>query len=195
MARRPARPRRPAPVRAASPSAAKPSRRRRLAGVAAAGALAVAGAASVGAVASTVPVHCAASSGNADRGCTPGATNPTVSQTNIQKTICVTGYTATIRPPVSYTNPLKTELMRSYGLTGAPSAYELDHLISLELGGNPTSPANLWPEAYLPVPGAHEKDKVENYLHSQVCGGQVTLAAAQKVIATDWQSVWTTIKP
>lgn len=146
-------------------------------------------------MASTVPAHCTTQGGFPDRGCTPGATNPAVTQTNIQTTICVSGYTATIRPPVSYTNPLKAELMRSYGLTGASSAYELDHLISLELGGNPKSPSNLWPEAYLPVPGAHEKDKVENYLHSQVCGGQMTLAAAQKVIATDWLSVWATIKP
>jgi hypothetical protein len=146
-------------------------------------------------VASSLPAHCTAQSGNPDSSCTPGITNSAVTQSNIQRTICVTGYTATIRPPVSYTNPLKAELMRSYGLTGAPSAYELDHLISLELGGNPTSPSNLWPEAYLPVPGAHEKDKVENYLHSQVCAGQMTLAAAQKVIATDWKSVFATINP
>lgn len=155
----------------------------------------VAGAAGTAAVASTVPAHCSAQGGNPDASCTPGALNPSVTQSNIQRTICVTGYTATIRPSVSYTNPLKAELMRSYGLTGMPSAYELDHLISLELGGNPTSPSNLWPEAYLPVPGAHEKDKVENYLHSQVCGGQMTLAAAQKQIASDWGAVWAKIKP
>jgi hypothetical protein len=146
------------------------------------------------AVASTVPVHCAAQSSQADHTCTPGRLNPNVTQSNIQKTICVTGYTATIRPPVSYTNPLKAELMRSYGLKGASSAYELDHLISLELGGHPTSPSNLWPEAYQPVPGAHEKDRVENYLHRQVCDGQMTLAAAQKQITSDWRSVWDQIK-
>ncbi len=107
----------------------------------------------------------------------------------------MSGYTKTIRPPVSYTDPLKAELMRSYGQTGAPSAYELDHLISLELGGNPTSPSNLWPEAYLPVPGAHEKDKVENYLKSQVCGGQMTLADAQHQVSTDWKAVWDRVHP
>ena len=175
--------------------AKKPSTRGRLAGIAAAGAMVVAGAAGVGAVASTVPAQCTAQAGIPDPSCTPGATNSAVTQSNIQTTICVSGFTATIRPPVSYTNPLKSELMRSYGLTGVPSAYELDHFISLELGGNPTSPSNLWPEAYMPVPGAHEKDKVENYLHSQVCTGQMTLAEAQKAIATDWRSVWASIKP
>src|SRR6266581_6073512 len=169
--------------------------KRRLAGIVAAGSLALAAAAAGATVASTVPAHCSVQGSNPDQGCTPGELNSGVTQSNIQRTICVSGYTATIRPPVSYTNPLKAELMRSYGLTGPPNAYELDHLISLELGGNPTSPSNLWPEAYLPVPGAHEKDKVENYLHSQVCGGQMTLAAAQKVISTDWGSVWDKIKP
>ena len=173
----------------------KHSSRQRLAGIAAVGSLAVAAAAGGAAVASTVPVHCAAHGSSPDHTCTPGVLNPSVTQSNVRRTICVTGYTATIRPPVSYTNPLKAELMRSYGLTGQPSAYELDHLISLELGGNPTSPANLWPEAYLPVPGAHEKDKVENYLHRQVCDGQMTLAAAQKQIASNWLSVWDQIKP
>jgi hypothetical protein len=166
-----------------------------VAGIAAAGALVLATAAGGAAVASTVPAHCTAQGSNPDQSCTPGRLNPSVTQSNIQKTICVTGYTGTIRPPVSYTNPLKAELMRSYGLTGPSSAYELDHLISLELGGHPRSPSNLWPEAYLPVPGAHEKDKVENYLHRQICDGKMTLAAAQKQITSDWRSVWDTIKP
>jgi hypothetical protein len=183
----------------APPKVAPPKRKqpigKRVAGIAAAGALALAGAAGGAAVASTVPAHCAAQGSNPDQKCTPGQLNQNVTQSNIQKTICVTGYTATIRPPVSYTNPLKSELMRSYGLTGASSAYELDHLISLELGGNPTSPSNLWPEAYLPTPGAHEKDKVENYLHKQVCDGKMTLAAAQKQITSGWVSVWDQIKP
>jgi len=182
----------------ARPKAGKPnpkrSARKRLAGIAAAGALALAAAAGGATVASTVPAHCAAHSGNPDHTCTPGVLNPSVTQSNIQRTICVPGYTAKIRPPVSYTNPLKAELVRSYGLTGPLSAYELDHMVSLELGGNPTNPANLWPEAYLPVPGAHEKDRVENYLHRQVCDGQMTLAAAQKQIASDWESVWVQIK-
>jgi hypothetical protein len=111
-----------------------------------------------------------------DRSCTPGATNLSVTQANIQTTICRPGYTKTIRPPVSYTNPLKIQLMARYGETDSPSAYELDHLISLELGGHPASSQNLWPEPYAPTPGAHEKDKVENFLHKQVCSGAMKLA-------------------
>src|SRR5438132_9110624 len=83
--------------------------------------------------ASNVPPHCTVNGPLQDRSCTPGATNPAVTQANIKSTICVQGYTKTIRPPVSYTNPLKFRLMASYGQNGPPSAYELDHLISLEL--------------------------------------------------------------
>ena len=49
---------------------------------------------------------------------------------------------------------------------------------------------NLWPEPYNPKPGAHEKDKVENYLKKQVCAGSMTLTDAQQRISTDWVSVW-----
>ena len=66
---------------------------------------------------------------------------------------------------------------------------EIDHLISLELGGD-NGLANEWPQPYTPVPGAHEKDKVENWLHAQVCSGKMELADAQKQIATDWYAVY-----
>jgi hypothetical protein len=68
-------------------------------------------------------------------------------------------------------------------------AFEVDHLIPLELGGDNVI-ENLWAEPASPKPGFHEKDLVENYLHKQVCSGAMTLDAAQKVIATDWISVW-----
>jgi hypothetical protein len=72
-------------------------------------------------------------------------------------------------------------------------AFEVDHLIPLELGGDNTI-ANLWPEAAEPTPGFHEKDKVENYLHRQVCSGAMSLADAQRQIATDWLKVWKRIE-
>ncbi len=195
MKARPHRQKRPTPANAASPRARVAHHaRRRLALALTAGSLVIGAAAAAGAVASPELTHCSVNGGMPDHSCTAGALNPNVTQSNIQQTICVAGYTKTIRPSVSYTNPLKAELMRSYSLSGPASSYELDHLISLELGGNPTSPSNLWPEPYLPVPGAHEKDKVENYLHSQVCGGQMSLAQAQHVIATDWLSEWNSIK-
>jgi hypothetical protein len=108
---------------------------------------------------------------------TPGVVNPNVTQANIRSTICKTGWTATIRPPVSYTDALKVKQMKQYGETGSPSDYQEDHLISLEMGGNPTDPRNLWPEPY---PRAAEMDKVENELNSEICDGKLTLAQAQQ---------------
>ncbi len=50
--------------------------------------------------------------------------------------------------------------------------------------------ANLWPEAAKPRPGYHEKDRVENFLHKQVCDGKMSLEEAQKQIATNWLDVY-----
>jgi hypothetical protein len=72
-------------------------------------------------------------------------------------------------------------------------AFEVDHLIPLELGGD-NAIENLWPEAAEPRPGFHEKDRVENYLHEKVCAGKVSLSEAQRLIATDWLAVWTQIR-
>jgi hypothetical protein len=107
---------------------------------------------------------------------TPGSLNPAVTQATIRSTICVRGWTKTVRPPSSYTSPLKVEQMQEYGEAGPPSAYQEDHLISLELGGDPTDPGNLWPEPY---PRAADVDKVENELNAKVCSGALTLAEAQ----------------
>jgi hypothetical protein len=108
---------------------------------------------------------------------TPGVLNSAVTQANIRSTICRHGWTATIRPSVEYTNDLKRRQMRQYGETGSLSDYQEDHLISLELGGNPTDPRNLWPEPY---PRASDVDRIENDLNAQVCSGQLTLAQAQQ---------------
>ena len=113
----------------------------------------------------------------ADTTRTPGVLNPNVTQANIRSTVCKTGWTATIRPPTSYTNALKVKQMRQYGETGLPSDYQEDHLISLEMGGSPTDPRNLWPEPY---PRASEMDEIENQLNSEICDGQLTLAQAQQ---------------
>jgi hypothetical protein len=127
---------------------------------------------------------------------TPGATNPGVTQGNIHQTICVSGWTATIRPPASYTNHLKAEGITEYGFSDAnPKDYEEDHFIPLELGGNPTDKKNLWPEPYNTTVngqrlGAHQKDKVENLLKKQVCAGTITLQQAQDQIQGDWYKVY-----
>ncbi len=127
---------------------------------------------------------------------TPGATNPDVTQANIHQTICVSGWTASVRQPTAYTNRLKTEGITQYGYND-PNVrdYEEDHFIPLELGGDPKDPNNLWPEPYDTkvngqTMGAHQKDKVEDLLNKQVCDGTITLREAQDHIASDWYKIY-----
>jgi hypothetical protein len=108
---------------------------------------------------------------------TPGVLNADVTQGNLATTVCKRGWTRTVRPPVSYTNALKAKGLKQYGLRGPPSAYQEDHLISLELGGDPVDPRNLWPEPY---PRAAAVDEVENELNHEVCTGSLSLAEAQR---------------
>jgi len=130
---------------------------------------------------------CLSVSGLPDANCTPGAIDTTVTQNNIQSTICVSGYTSTVRPSTSYTNKLKAQQIIDYGYTDTNmSNYEEDHLISLELGGSPTDTKNLWPEPYNIPNGARVKDRLENLLHKMVCNGTIPLATAQYEIATNW---------
>ncbi len=110
-------------------------------------------------------------------GLTPGVLNPAVTQETIRATICTPGWTRTVRPPVSYTNTLKARQLVQYRVHGPLSAFQEDHLISLELGGNPTDPRNLWPEPY---PRAAAVDRIENELNHSVCTGSLTLAEAQR---------------
>jgi len=108
---------------------------------------------------------------------TPGALNPAVTQATIGSTICTRGWTRTIRPPTDYTNALKVRQLREYGRRRPLSAYQEDHMISLELGGNPVDARNLWPEPY---PRASAVDRIENDLNRRVCSGELTLAEAQR---------------
>jgi hypothetical protein len=108
---------------------------------------------------------------------TPGVLNPDVSQATLAATICKRGWTRTIRPPTTYTDALKRRQLREYGLARPLSGYQEDHLISLELGGHPTDPRNLWPEPY---PRAARVDTIENELNAQVCSGALSLDAAQR---------------
>jgi hypothetical protein len=118
-----------------------------------------------------------------DKDCTPGAVFSGVTK----EQVCVPGYSQTVRNvPESEKNAVYNE----YGiLSHQTGEYEVDHDISLELGGS-NEIANLWPEAANPTPGFHEKDKVENYLHQQVCQGAITLQQAQQEIANDWLAVY-----
>jgi hypothetical protein len=108
---------------------------------------------------------------------TPGALNPDVTQETIRSTICVQGWTKTVRPPSSYTHALELRQLLQYGESGPTSNFQEDHFISLELGGAPTDPRNLWPE---PQPRASEVDKIENQLNDEVCSGKITLAEGRR---------------
>ena len=121
--------------------------------------------------------HAAAPAVRASWMLTPGVLNPDVIQATIRATICVHGWTRTIRPPTDYTSRLKLDQLRAYGLRGSPGDFQEDHLISLELGGHPTDPRNLWPEPY---PRAADVDRIENELNAAVCSGGMSLDAAQR---------------
>jgi hypothetical protein len=121
-----------------------------------------------------------------DPACTPGGIDPAVTQANIHQTICATGYTKTVRPPVGQTDALKHRLLLAYGQEYERSTEE-DHLISLGVGGS-SSTSNLWVEPNRSGATAtrNPKDDVEDALHQAVCSGRVTLEAAQRALATDW---------
>jgi hypothetical protein len=111
----------------------------------------------------------------------PGAVDPHVTQATIHDTICQRGYTAQVRPPRPVTDAIKHELAE--GLPDAPHDYELDHLIPLGLGGHPTSPNNLWLQAWSE---AAVKDREELRLHREVCAGRMTLEEAQHEMVRIW---------
>jgi hypothetical protein len=119
---------------------------------------------------------------NPDRRCSPGAYSAGLT-TDV---ICSPGFrTSTIRNvPAAEKRAVKV----AYGMQprGYGSALEIDHIISLELGGS-NSIANLFPEQ---APGYHAKDKLENRLHQMVCSGEITLRAAQQGIAQHWQTLF-----
>lgn len=118
-----------------------------------------------------------------DPACTPGAIFPDATKAQI----CQSGYASGVR---SVPSSEKTQVYQEYGVSHHTTGqYEVDHLVSLELGGS-NSIANLWPEAASPKPGFHEKDQVENYLHDQVCTGRISLARAQYDIATNWLAIY-----
>lgn len=126
---------------------------------------------------------CVAHDGLADSACTPGA----ILATGTKDAICQSGYSHSVRNvPTSE----KDQVYAEYGIAShGPGQYEVDHLVSLELGGS-NDISNLWPELASPKPGFHEKDKVENYLHAQVCSGAIDLQKAQIEIATNWLAVY-----
>lgn len=118
-----------------------------------------------------------------DPRCTPGALNPKVRQSTIRRTICVPGWTSTVRPPERITESEKFKSMAAYADHQSIGHYEYDHFVPLELGGATNDRRNLWPE---PGGSPNAKDTVENELKREVCEGKITLARAQRLIVADW---------
>jgi hypothetical protein len=117
-----------------------------------------------------------------DPDATPGAT---LAMTAAQ--VCKPGYSKSVR---NVPEAVKRQVYAHYGVKPKPGVCcEVDHLISLELGGS-NDAANLWPQPWAPVPAAHEKDRVENWLHLQVCAGTMRLEDAQQQIRTNWYRVY-----
>ena len=122
-----------------------------------------------------------------DKALTPGATL----QVSLQE-LCAPGYTSKVR---NVPESVKRAVFAEYGIPLKDRGlYEVDHLISLELGGS-NDLKNLWPEKWLPAPGAHTKDAVENALHRQVCKEGLPLEKAQAEIADNWYAVYQAVKP
>jgi hypothetical protein len=116
-----------------------------------------------------------------DPRCTPGARLRGVGRA----TVCRPGYASAVRNVSSST---KDAIYAEYGMTRHFDGRdgEVDHLVSLELGGS-NGRANLFPEA---APGSHQKDRLENALHAEVCSGALSLHRAQRLIATDWVAAY-----
>jgi hypothetical protein len=111
--------------------------------------------------------------------------NPDVTDATVRKTICVLGWTKTVRPPYSYTNEVKAKLVREAGLDESLKfAYELDHTVPLALGGHPLALANL---TLQPWAEANRKDLLERRLQILVCRGELKLSSAQACIAENWE--------
>jgi hypothetical protein len=116
------------------------------------------------------------------------AINPDVRPETIRQTICVVGYTKTVRPSTSYTNGVKRKLLREIGQSNENAVdYELDHIIPLALGGHPRSLKNLMLQPWEGENGAKKKDKLEVKLQCLVCAGQLDLQTARKEIFEDWR--------
>jgi hypothetical protein len=120
-----------------------------------------------------------------DRRCSPGAYYSGLTR----NVICAPNFrTSSIR---NVPDSERFAVEQEYGIE--PGHYgrtlEIDHIVSLELGGS-NAIANLFPEEEDAHPGYRVKDRLENRLHALVCGGAMTLRSAQRRIASNWQSLY-----
>jgi hypothetical protein len=120
-----------------------------------------------------------------------GAINPKVTQQNLKTTVCVSGWSRTVRPPASYTNRLKVQQMREFKLPGSAHDYHEDHLVPLCAGGHPTDPRNLWPQPTTGNWTDRVKDQLESSVCRQICRGDITLMEGQAIfLEPDWTKAY-----
>jgi hypothetical protein len=117
-----------------------------------------------------------------------GSIDSDVTPDTLSSTVCVSGYTKSVRPDAGYTNGIKLEMLREAGIgRSALSEYTLDHIIPLAIGGHPSDRSNLQLQT---VEDAKRKDRVEVKLQCLVCSGQVGLEEAQQQIGEDWEAAY-----
>ena len=93
------------------------------------------------------------------------------------------------------TGKIKRQVYLDYGvISHRLGEYEIDHLISLELGGS-NDIRNLWPQPYQGEWNAHHKDRLENELHRRVIHGEMKLEDAQREIAENWIALYQRVFP
>ena len=117
----------------------------------------------------------------------PGVVNPAVTDATIRTTICVHGWTATVRPKTGYTDKLRNALTPA---GHKPIEGELDHRLSIEDGGHPSDPANLWWQAYSDRYGARVKDVLETHLSRAICKGTISLSEARTALLGNWLTAY-----
>lgn len=100
------------------------------------------------------------------------------------------------------TEAMKASVYHAYGFTGpkdprcipdhpgsaTAKTCEIDHRISRENNGA-DDVRNLWPEPYGGPWNAHDKDRLENAVHADLCQGRKTLDQVQAALL-DWQSAY-----
>jgi hypothetical protein len=115
----------------------------------------------------------------------PALTPGTVLTTSAAR-VCASGYASSVRDvPESE----KDAVYARYGVAHVPYQHEVDHLVSLEVGGS-NAITNLWPEPYAGRWGARTKDVLENRLHELVCSGRLSLPYAQRIEARNWVAAY-----
>jgi hypothetical protein len=111
---------------------------------------------------------------------------PGVVATTSTARVCTPGYASSVR---NVPDAEAEQVYARYGIPHVTYQHEVDHLVSLELGGS-NSIRNLWPEPYAGRWNARVKDVLENKLHEMVCAGDLSLPHAQRQEAANWVAAY-----